>query len=48
LSIINNKHCFFYLCLLSGIQVAILFTLRKKVAREHRLSKNKLTKTPPP
>jgi hypothetical protein len=28
--IINKKHCFFYLFLLSGIQAAILFTLRKK------------------
>jgi hypothetical protein len=33
LLIINNKHCFFYLFLLSGIQAAILFTLRKKVFR---------------
>jgi hypothetical protein len=28
--LINNKHCFFYLFLLSGIQAAILLTLRKK------------------
>jgi hypothetical protein len=28
--LLTIKHCFFYLLLLSGIQAAILFTLRKK------------------
>jgi hypothetical protein len=37
-----------FIFLLSGIQAAIVFTLRKKYSGEHRLSKNKLTKTPPP
>jgi hypothetical protein len=30
LTIINNKYCFFYLFLLSGIQAAIFLTIRKK------------------
>ena len=42
---ISYKHCFFYLFLLSAIQAAILFTLRNMQSGEHRLSKNKLTKT---
>ena len=50
--VISNNNCrlltinivYFIFFLLSGIQAAILFTLRKKQSGEHRLSKDKLTK----